>query len=118
MRQRLLLHDNEPVEVSWSYYPAVIARGTELAGRRKIVGGAARVLADNGYRPRDLHDRISARMPTTEEIEALALPPYVPVIRQFRVIRDESGRPVELSILIKGSHLHELQYRQDIPAED
>ncbi|WP_203859327.1 GntR family transcriptional regulator [Plantactinospora mayteni] len=117
MRHRLLLRGNEPVELSWSYYPATIARGTELARRRKIAGGAARVLADNGHRQRDLHDRISARMPTTEEVEALALPPYVPVIRQFRVIRDESGRPVEVSILIKGSHLHELQHRQDIPPE-
>ncbi|GIG88879.1 GntR family transcriptional regulator [Plantactinospora endophytica] len=117
LRHRLLLQGNEPVELSWSYYPATIARGTELAGRRKITGGAARVLADNGQRQRDLHDRISARMPTTEEVEALALPPYVPVIRQFRVVRAESGRPVEVSILIKGSHLHELQYRQAIPSE-
>lgn len=75
------------------------------------------MLADHGHRQRDLHDRISARMPTTEEVEALALPPYVPVIRQFRVIHDESGRPVEVSILVKGSHLHELQYRQAIPPE-
>jgi GntR family transcriptional regulator len=117
LRHRLLLHDGEPVELSWSYYPGAIARGTELAERRKITGGAARVLADLGHPQQDLLDRVSARMPTTEEIVALALPPYVPVIRQVRLICSAGGRPVEVSILVKGSHLHELRYHQPIPRD-
>ncbi|GIJ27964.1 GntR family transcriptional regulator [Micromonospora qiuiae] len=114
LRHRLLLHDGEPVELSWSYYPASIASGTELAERRKISGGVPRVLSDLGYPPKEMRDRISARMPTTEEVEALSLPPYVPVLRQVRVIRSIDDRPVEASILIKGSHLHELHYRQHL----
>ncbi|NJP34243.1 GntR family transcriptional regulator [Micromonospora thermarum] len=113
LRHRLLLHDDEPVELSWSYYPAAIARGTELAEHRKIRGGAPRVLADLGYPQQHVRDRVSARMPTTEEIEELDLPPYVPVLRQLRVIRSVNGRPVEVSVLVKGSHLHELHYDQD-----
>ncbi|MER7455417.1 GntR family transcriptional regulator [Micromonospora sp. NPDC126480] len=112
LRHRLLLHDGEPVELSWSYYPASIARGTELAERRKIRSGAPRVLAELGYPPQEMRDRISARMPTTEEVETLSLPPYVPVLRQVRVICSVDGRPVEASVLVKGSHLHELHYRQ------
>ncbi|WP_027644747.1 GntR family transcriptional regulator [Salinispora oceanensis] len=112
LRHRLLMCGEEPVELSWSYYPAAIASGTELAERRKIPGGAPRALADLGYPQRQTRDRVSARMPTTEEVEALDLPPYVPVLRQLRVIRSGDDRPVEVSILVKGSHRHELHYDQ------
>ncbi|MET7706116.1 GntR family transcriptional regulator [Micromonospora sp. NPDC005413] len=111
LRQRVLRHDGEPVELCWSYYPSSIAHGTELAERKKIIGGAARVLSDLGRPQRSLLDRVSARMPTAEEVEALALPPYVPVLRQLRVIHSEGDRPVEVSVLVKGSHLHELRYQ-------
>ncbi|MFY1587541.1 GntR family transcriptional regulator [Micromonospora sp. WMMD734] len=110
LRQRLMLHGGEPTELCWSYYPASIARGTELAERRKISGGAARVLADLGHPEYEVVDHVSARMPTSEEVERLALPPYVPVLRQLRVVRTATTQPVEASVLIKGSHLHELRY--------
>ncbi|MEV0155342.1 GntR family transcriptional regulator [Micromonospora sp. NPDC050686] len=115
LRQRLMLHDGEPAELSWSYYPASIARSTELADRRKISGGAGRALADLGFAQHAVVDRVSARMPTTEEVEALALPPYVPVLRQLRVIYAEAEQPVEVSVLVKGSHLHELRYDVRLP---
>ncbi|MEN3308815.1 MAG: GntR family transcriptional regulator [Micromonosporaceae bacterium] len=115
LRHRLLLHDGEPVELSWSYYPAELARGSDLAKRGKISGGAPRVLAELGHPQRDFVDRLSARLPTTEELEILELPDDVPVIRQSRVIYSSQARPVEASILVKGAHLHELVYRQPIP---
>jgi GntR family transcriptional regulator len=114
LRHRLLLHDGDPVELSWSYYPAVIAAGSPLAGRGKISGGAPQVLAALGYPQREFTDRLSARLPTTEELETLELPDGVPVIRQFRVIYSDNDRPVEASILIKGAHLYELLYREMI----
>ena len=104
-------HRGAPVELDLSYYPAEIAAGTELAGHRKIRGGAPRVLADLGYPQRYFTDRVSARMSTTEEAGLLDLPD-VPVIRQFRVIYSDDERPVEVSVLIKGGHLYELLYRQ------
>ncbi|WFE95724.1 GntR family transcriptional regulator [Micromonospora sp. WMMD987] len=110
LRQRLMLHGGEPTELCWSYYPASMARGTELAERRKISGGAARVLADLGHPEHEVVDHVSARMPTSEEVERLALPPYVPVLRQLRVVLTATKQAVEVSVLIKGSHLHELRY--------
>jgi GntR family transcriptional regulator len=50
-------------------------------------------------------------MPTTEEVKLLDLP-NVPIIRQFRVIYSDNGRPVEASVLVKGGHLYELLYKQ------
>lgn len=111
LRHRLLLHNGEPVELSWSYYPAGIAEGTPLAGRGKLAGGAPQVLTDLGYPQREFVDRLSARLPTTEELEALELPDDVPVIRQFRIVYSDEQRPVEVSVLVKGGHRYELQYR-------
>jgi GntR family transcriptional regulator len=71
------------------------------------------VLAELGYPQRYFVDAVSARMPTTEEVDLLALPD-VPVIRQFRVVYSDDHRPVEVSVLVKGSHLYELLYRQPI----
>lgn len=115
LRQRLLSHDGEPVELSWSYYPTSIGRGSDLAKRGKIRGGAPQVLAELGYPQRAFTDRLSARLPTTDELETLDLPDDVPVIRQLRVIYSNEARPVEASILVKGAHRYELLYRQSIP---
>jgi GntR family transcriptional regulator len=117
LRHRLLLHDGDPVELAWSYYPTSITRDTELSKRKRITGGAPRVLADLGYPQHDFLDRLSVRMPTTEEVEILELPGNVPIIRQLRVVRSVAERPVEASILIKGGHLHELRYHQSVQPE-
>ena len=111
IRRRLTRHRGEPVEIVESYYPAEIAGGTDLANQGRIEGGAPRALADLGYPQRRFTDRVSVRMPTTEEFELLDLP-NVPVIRQFRVVYSDSDRPVEASVMVKGGHLYELLYRQ------
>lgn len=114
MRNRLMLHNGEPVSLFWSYYPIDIAAGTPLASRSKIIGGAPQVLADLGYPQVYFEDRVSSRPPTTEELESLEMPDDMPVIRQFRVVYAEGDRPVEVSVQIKGAHLYELLYRETI----
>jgi GntR family transcriptional regulator len=112
IRTRILSHDEQPVELSSSYYPAEIAANTSLAKSTKIRGGAPQALADLGFPQRHFVDRISARPPTVQEAEALDLPAGTPVIRQLRVVYSDNERPVEASILIKGAHLYELLYQQ------
>jgi GntR family transcriptional regulator len=114
VRHRLLTHDGEPVELSWSYYPVAIAAGSALVSRGKVPGGAPQALADLGFPERTFEDRLSVRLPTTHELDALDLPGDVPVIRQFRIVYSDHMRPVEASVLIKGGHLYELRYRQTI----
>ncbi|WP_043613913.1 GntR family transcriptional regulator [Nonomuraea candida] len=111
-RHRIMLHAGDPIELSWSYYPLSIAEGTPLAARARISGGAPRALAGLGFPERTFEDRVSVRQPRTEEVVMLDLPADVPVIRQFRVVRSDGGRPVEASVLIKGGHLFEVMYRQ------
>jgi GntR family transcriptional regulator len=111
LRRRITRHRNEPVELVLSYYPMEIAAGTPLAAEGRIQGGAPQALADLGYPQRYFTDRVSVRMPTTEEVELLDLP-NVPVIRQFRIIYSDDERPVEVSVMVKGGHLYELLYEQ------
>ncbi|MGO1053672.1 GntR family transcriptional regulator [Crossiella sp. CA198] len=117
IRTRILFHDERPVELSASYYPAEIATGSSLAKAAKIRGGAPQVLTNLGFPQRMFVDRISARPPTVEEAETLDLPDGTPVIRQLRVIYSDNERPVEASVLIKGAHLYELRYRQTAETE-
>lgn len=117
IRHRVMLRDEEPVEISWSYYPLTLAAGTPLAERGKIRGGAPAVLAAIGHPERGFSDRLSVRPPTTQEAQALELPEGIPVIRQFRVVYSDGARPVEVSILIKGGHLYELEYQQILPEQ-
>jgi hypothetical protein len=76
----------------------------------KIRGGAPQVLADLGFPQRTFVDRISARQPTVEEAETLALPTGTPVIRQLRVIHSDDERPVEASVLIKAAAMAAFGY--------
>jgi GntR family transcriptional regulator len=107
LRHRLMTLDGVPVELSWSYYPLSIAAGTALAERKRIKGGAAALLAGLGRAPGRYDEVTSARLPTTAELELLELPDDVPVLRQFRVLFDEGGQPVEATVMIKGAHRYE-----------
>jgi GntR family transcriptional regulator len=117
VRTRILFHNDQPVELSASYYPADIAANSSLAKTAKIRGGAPQALAELGFPQRTFVDRISARPPTVEEAETLDLPDGTPVIRQLRVIYSDNDHPVEASVLIKGAHLYELLYRQAVETD-
>ncbi|MBZ2408067.1 GntR family transcriptional regulator [Streptomyces sp. L06] len=109
-RRQLLLLGEEPAELVTSYYPAALARGTDLAVRRKIRGGAPAVLAELGVPPHRCVDRVSARVPTQEEHRLLRLPTGLPVLRTLRVAFSADGSPVEATVMVKAGHLYELEY--------
>ncbi|WP_393058614.1 GntR family transcriptional regulator [Streptomyces sp. LN549] len=110
LRRQLLMVDDEPVELVTSYYPLEIARGTAIAEGRKIPGGTPTLLADLGYPPRLSVDRVSARVPTQDQYQALRLPGGLPVLRTLRVVYSEAERPIEATVMVKAGHLYELQY--------
>lgn len=115
LRQRLTLHNGDPVELCWSYYPLALVAGSPLTGRAKIRGGAPAVLAELGYPEREFTDRISSRMATPEEVKHLDIPDGISVLRQFRVVYSDERRPVEVSVIVKPGHLYELEYHEVIP---
>ncbi|MFE1174611.1 GntR family transcriptional regulator [Streptomyces sp. NPDC058773] len=110
LRRQILFIDDEPVELVKSYYPLDLARGTAMMEHRRIKGGTPTLLAELGYPPRLSVDRVSARVPTQEQYEALRLPSDLPVLRTLRVVFSDDERPIEVTIMVKAGHLHELQY--------
>ena len=110
LRHQILSFDDEPVELVKSYYPAELARATALAEPRKIRGGSPALLAEMGYPPIQTVDRVSARVPTQEQYEALRLPSDLPILRTFRVVYSVAEQPIEATIMAKAGHLFELQY--------
>lgn len=112
MRSRLLLSDGQPFELATSYYPLEIARGTGLTSPGKIRGGAVNLLKQLGYNSAEFIDRVSVRLPTTQEFEVLDLPDDIPVHRTFRTDYTAERVPFEVTVMIQGGHLYGLQYRQ------
>lgn len=110
LRRQILLIDEEPVELVMSYYPLDIARGTPIMDRRRIRGGTPTLLAELGYPPRLSVDRVSARVPTQEQHQALQLPSSLPVLRTLRVVYSDDERPIEATVMVKAGHLYELEY--------
>ncbi|MCX4525372.1 MULTISPECIES: GntR family transcriptional regulator [unclassified Streptomyces] len=110
LRRQLLRIDDEPAELVCSYYPLAIARGTALAEARRIKGGTPTLLTELGFPPRLSVDRVSARVPTQEQCQALRLPSDLPVLRTLRTVFTDAGRPVEATVMVKAGHLYELRY--------
>lgn len=110
VRRRLILLDDKPVEMADSYYPAHIARGTRLAERGKIPGGAVTLLAALGFTLEDepLED-VSAATASPDQCATLGLPPNTPVLVLTRFTASTDGEPLEVSVMAMTRHL---QYRQ------
>ncbi|GAA4794909.1 GntR family transcriptional regulator [Streptomyces ziwulingensis] len=114
LRSQLLMIDDEPAELVDCYYPVGIARGTALAERRRIKGGAPALPTELGHPPRRSVDRVSARIPTQEQYQALRLTSSTPVLRTLRVVHGDEGGPVEVTVMVKAGHLYELRYEFDV----
>ncbi|MFE3070288.1 GntR family transcriptional regulator [Streptomyces sp. NPDC059247] len=110
LRRQVLSIDDEPAELVMSYYPLDIARSTPLMEKRKIKGGTPTLLAGLGFPPRLSVDRVSARVPTQDQYQALKLPSDLPVLRTLRVVYSDDERPIEATVMVKAGHLYELQY--------
>ncbi|WIM96479.1 GntR family transcriptional regulator [Actinoplanes oblitus] len=110
VRHQLRLLDAEPAELSWTYYPAALARGTALAEPDPLPDGSPALLATLGHPLRHATDQVSVRPATVAEFIALRLPEDIPVLRQFRVGYTDGDRPVEVTVMIKAGQQFEIRY--------
>ncbi|MEV5495542.1 UTRA domain-containing protein [Nonomuraea fuscirosea] len=111
VRRRTVLLDDRPVELVDSYYPAALARGTRLAEKSKIPGGAPTLLAKLGYQPVHLEEDVSARPATEEERHLLQLSDHEWVLVLIRVSRAHESTPVEVSVMTMVAHGRHLRYQ-------
>jgi GntR family transcriptional regulator len=114
-RRRLILLDDQPIEVARSHWPASIASGTPLAGAGKIRGGAVTLLANLGYQPGTVTEDVQTRPPTKEEAEALQLTDSSDwVLTLTRVIAAPDSRPYEVSVMVSPGRIGRLHYSMEV----
>ncbi|MFJ7176440.1 UTRA domain-containing protein [Streptomyces massasporeus] len=100
VRRRTILLDGAPIELADSYYPPSIARGTGLAEKRKIKGGAPTLLAELGYRAHHVSEDLEFRKADDVERTALSLPEGADVLTLLRTTFAEDGSPFEVQLMV------------------
>jgi GntR family transcriptional regulator len=109
VRRRIMYLDEQPCELTDSYYPAPIAAGTGLAGTAKIRGGAVALLAELGYVGSRVREDVMARMPDGQERE-LRPGELEPVMCLERVVFDGDDRPIQADLITMPAHRQRLRY--------
>ncbi|MFF7728427.1 GntR family transcriptional regulator [Streptomyces sp. NPDC008001] len=117
VRRRMMLLDDHPHELTDTYYPAHIARGTRLAGTAKIPGGAVTLLAELGHVGATVHEDVIARMPGREEREALQTAPDEPVLQLTRLTLQSDGQAIQVDLMVMPGHRQRLHYEMALPKE-
>jgi DNA-binding GntR family transcriptional regulator len=111
VRRRMMLLDDQPVELTDSWYPDEIAAGTALADPRKIKGGAVTLLSSLGYVVHEAREDIVFRGATVSEAGELGLQAGTPVIVLARTCLTAGGVPFEVSVMVMVAEGRHLRYR-------
>ncbi|MEO3750136.1 UTRA domain-containing protein [Streptomyces sp. B6B3] len=110
VRRRVMYLDERPVELTDSYYPATVARGTRLAEARKIPGGAVTFVAELGHAIREVVEDVAVDLPAPEARDVLQLAAGEPVLVLTRTSMTADLLPVEVSRMVMPRG-HRLRYR-------
>lgn len=100
VRRRVILLNDDAIELADSYYPLSIARGTALTEKRKIKGGAPTLLAELGHHPRHVTEDLELRAADAFERTALDLPEGAIVLTLLRTTQAEDGNPFEVQLMV------------------
>jgi len=111
VRRRVMLLDDEPVQLADSYFPVSLAQGTPLVEPQKLRGGTVAALERLGFTLGDFEERVSARMPSSEERQQLRLAEGAPVMLLVRATYTVDGQPVEVDRTVLSAERHLLRYR-------
>jgi DNA-binding GntR family transcriptional regulator len=98
-RQRLTLRDDQPVELSTSWFDVEVAKVAPrlLEPDRILEGTLAYVEAMTGRTVTTARDRVAARLATAEERELLALPDPSAVVLTHHTVLDADGLVLDFS---------------------
>ncbi|MFD4262398.1 GntR family transcriptional regulator [Streptomyces sp. NPDC058534] len=114
VRRRLILLDERPNELTDTYYPPAIARGTALARTAKIRGGAVTLLAELGHIGVLVREDVTATMPDEEERRVLETALDEPVLRLTRLTLDREDRPIQVDRMVMPALRQRLRYQIEI----
>jgi GntR family transcriptional regulator len=116
VRRLLIEEDGEPVELTSSYFPVGLLEGTSLVDSAPLPEGhRAHLEARKKIRFDHVTERVSARMPSREEADLLALPKGEPVLSVLVVACDVSGQALQVTDVLLPADRQELEdtYRLD-----
>ncbi|MGH3696240.1 MAG: GntR family transcriptional regulator [Pseudonocardiaceae bacterium] len=111
VRRRVMILDDDPVQLADSYYPLDLVRGTPIAEPRKLPGGTVAALEGLGLELGDFEEHVSARAATPTERKTLRLADGVPVLILTRTTYTTDAQSVEVSRAILAADRHQLIYR-------
>ncbi|MBR8642895.1 UTRA domain-containing protein [Streptomyces tuirus] len=103
-------HVDAVYELTDTYYPAAIARGTPLAETAKIRGGAVTLLHELGHVGTLVREDVTAALPEEAEQQALRLSPTEPVLRLTRLTLERDDRPIQVDRMAMPAHRQQLRY--------
>ncbi len=110
VRRLLVERDGEPVELSSSYFAAGLAEGTELSAPSPLrEGQRAHLEARKKVRFDHVTERVSARLPSQEEADLLAMPQEVPVLSVLVVACDVAGQALQITDVLLPADRQELE---------
>lgn len=112
VRRRVRFINDEPVNISDSYYPFTIAEGTEILSPDDIPEGVSRVLADHGYIQSAAVDEFEIRTATPEEQTRLSISPGQPVAEHRCTTFTADKTPVRCTINILPGDRHLIVYER------
>lgn len=115
---RRIMADEIPLRLETSYLPLKLLHGSQI-GEIDVAGpnGIYARLEEMGYRLGKFEERVTARMPLPDEIQALNLRPGTPVILIARTAYAKiENRPIELCDTVMTADRYELVY--EVPVND
>jgi GntR family transcriptional regulator len=116
VRRERTFDSERTLEVSTTYLPLDLVRGTAVEGE-DISGQAVYAHLERlGHRLERFTERVATRMPRPAEARTLDLGPGTPIILIARTAWTSDGRPVAVSDEIMAADRYELRY--EIPTRD
>ncbi|MEU6001567.1 GntR family transcriptional regulator [Streptomyces sp. NPDC047197] len=110
VRRLLIEEDGEPVELASSYFPVGMTDGTDLAEATPLRGSLREHLESRKKLRFDhVTERVSARLPSAEEADLLALSTGEPVLSVLVVACDVSGQALQVTDVLLPADRQELE---------
>lgn len=113
-RFRRYLDGGQPLEIATSYIPWALAEDTAMVESNPGPGGIYARIEEKGRRLGRFAEEVTARMPTVEEVRALALTTGTPILHLIRTAYDADGQAVEVCDTVMAADRYVLSY--DLPA--
>lgn len=110
-RRRLVVVDGVgPVELGTAYVPVELAAGTDVGASNPLPDGLLRHLASRkGVEFDHATERISARLPTSEEVGLLEIGRRDPLLTVLLAVCDRAGQPLVAVDVVLPATRHELE---------